>query len=395
MLKPLQVEKAKAGDKPYKLADKEGLFLHVSTTGAKSWRYAFRFAGRAQLLTIGQFPQIGLGKAREWHFKAQQALANGQRPTPESLGIREAKTPEAGTFKALAEQWFKSLESVRSASWQDNVRRWLDDRVLPEIGKRPVKDVQPADVLAILKSMEREGKARSAESVRQMVSAIYDHAIRNLWTGFNPAQSLLGAVPVPAHVPHPHIPERELPAFLSKLDAYQDKTLRLAVTLLLLTAVRKGELLGATWPEVDLDRKEWRIPATRTKGRREHIVPLSTQALQCLAELKALGGAYVVPSPVHKGKPISRSLLSTAFQDLGGGVSPHGLRSTFSTIANERSGSSGDVIEASLAHVEGNQVRRAYNRASYMDQRAKLLQWWGDYLDNARVGNVVTLPRRA
>jgi integrase len=396
MLKPLQVTRAKARQKPYKLTDTKGLHLYVSPTGARSWRYSFRFGGRAQLLSIGLFPDISLKRARLLHADARRQLAEGRNPAQLKQQQKE-KAPESGTFKALAEQWYSALEAERSESWRYLRRRWLDQRVYPEIGKKALKDVQAADVLAILKHLEREGKARSAESVRQMIGQIFDHAIRNLWVSFNPAQSLAGAVKPPKHVPHPHLSERELPDFLAKVEAYPDASLKLAVKLLFLTFVRKSELTGATWSEIDFDRSEWRIPASRMKGKREHLVPLGTQALECFQELKKLanGSDYVLPSPTKPRQPIGRSLLVTVFKELGGKISPHGVRATASSILNERSGFSGDVIEAQLAHVQGDQVRAAYNRAAYMEQRAKLMQWWSDYLDNARRGNVVQLPVRA
>lgn len=396
MLKPLQVTRAKARQKPYKLTDTKGLHLYVSPTGARSWRYAFRFGGRAQLLSIGLFPDISLKRARLLHADARRQLAEGRNPAQLKQQQKE-KAPESGTFKALAEQWYSALEAERSESWRYLRRRWLDQRVYPEIGKKALKDVQAADVLAILKHLEREGKARSAESVRQMIGQIFDHAIRNLWVSFNPAQSLAGAVKPPKHVPHPHLSERELPDFLAKVDAYPDASLKLAVKVLMLTFVRKSELTGATWSEIDFERAEWRIPASRMKGKREHLVPLSTQALESFRELKKLanGSDFVLPSPTKPRQPIGRSLLVTVFTELGGKISPHGVRATASSILNERSGFSGDVIEAQLAHVQGDQVRAAYNRAAYMEQRAKLMQWWSDYLDNAKRGNVVQLPIRA
>lgn len=380
-----------------------GLYMAITPQGAKSWRFDFRFNGKRQCLTIGRYPEIPLSNhdeskpgAIQYLAKARAALARGENPAALKQ-LEKQKPVSADTFKTIAEEWFKSLESSRSASWRENVRRWLDDRIYPKIGSRAMQDVLPADVLAILKATAQEGKARSAEYIRQVIGQIFDHAICNLRANFNPAQSLRRAITLPDHIPHPHIPERELPAFLSKLDAYPVEEHRLAIELLLLTAVRIGELVGATWSEIDTERKEWRIPASRMKGRAEHIVPLSDRALECFAELKKLAGdnAYVLPSPYNGSrKPINDAVLNRAIHKISN-ITPHGTRSTFSTIANERSGFTGDVIEAALSHVQGDAVRAAYNRTTWLEQRAKLMQWWSDYLDNARAGNVVTLPRRA
>lgn len=396
VLMPLQVERAKPKEKPYKLSDGGGLFLFVSPAGARSWRYAFRFGGRAQLLTLGKYPDISLKRARKDHKEARQALAEGRNPALLKQQNKE-RSPETGTFKSLSEQWYTQYQAERSQSWKENARRWLDDRVYPAFGSKPIGEVKPADVLQVLKSMEREKVVKSAEYVRQMVSQIFDYAIRNLWATFNPAQSLAGVVVLPKHKPHPHLTEKELPDFLAKVDAHPKDSVRLAVKLLLLTFVRKSELTNATWSEVDMDRAEWRIPAIRMKNKVEHIVPLSPQALECFAELKKLsnGSEYVFPSPIKRNAPISRTLLGMVFDEFNAGISPHGIRSTASSILNERSGFAGDVIEVQLSHVERNQIRRAYNRAEYMESRAKLMAWWANYLDNAKIGNVVTLPRRA
>ena len=381
-----------------RLSDARGLYVVCLPSGAKSWRYDFRFPrsakGRRQTLTLGNYPDFSLADAREAHQEARKALAKGENPCAQKQAAkREQAQRGADSFKALAESWYETLEGQRSKSWRGNVRRWLKKRIYPEIGSKPVKDVQAADVLAILRAMEREGKARSGEHVRQLVSQIFDHAVVNLRATFNPAQSLSGALTPPAHVPHPHLSEKELPDWLKRLDAYPLKQPRLAAYLLLLTATRKGELLGAKWTEIDFTAREWRIPAEKMKSGKEHIVPLSDQALECLRELQN-ASEYVLTSETRPHRPMSKNPLDKIFWDLGE-ISPHGVRSTFSTIANERSGFSGDVIEAALAHVEPDQVRRVYNRAQWLEQRAKLLQWWGDYLENARKGNVIALARRA
>src|SRR5436309_2520026 len=201
-----------------RLAERDGLYMAITPQGIKSWRFDFRFNGKRQCLTIGRYPEIPLSSddetkpgARQYLAKARAALARGENPA--ALKQLEKQKPiSADTFKTIAEEWFNSLESTRSASWRDNVRRWLDDRIYPKIGSRAIQDVQPADVLAILKAMEKEDKARSAEYIRQVIGQIFDHAICNLRANFNPAQSLRKAITLPDHIPHPHIPERELPA---------------------------------------------------------------------------------------------------------------------------------------------------------------------------------------
>lgn len=288
----------------------------------------------------------------------------------------------------------------RSDSWREATRRWLDNEIYPAIGSKPLATITPAAVLATLKGMEARGVVRSASCVRLLVSQVYQHAIRNLRAAYDPAQSLKGALVMPPVKHRSPLAARDIPTFIEALDADPGRLqTKLGIKLLVLTFVRKQELVGATWDEVSFTEAAWRIPAARMKMRDPHIVPLSRQALECFQDLRgaACGSRYVLPSNESLAKPMSGSSVNKAFErmDYLGRFTPHGLRATASTILNEM-GFKPDVIERQLAHTERNRIRAAYNQAEYLDERRDMMQAWADYLDSLMAGNaVVPLHSRA
>ncbi len=399
MLSDTKARQARPRERPYKLADQGGLYLLVSSTGAKSWRYDYRLHGRRETLTLGTYPEITLADARERHMEARKRVARGESPSKQKrIEKRAAVEAAAGTFEAVAEKWYAAKAPHRSASWREAIRRWLDKELYPAFGTTPLADITPADVLAVMKAMEARGASRSAGYLRLLVSQIYQHAIRNLLADYDPAQSLRGALVMPAVEHRAPLTARDIPAFIEALDADPGKLqTRLAIKLLLLTFVRKQELVQATWDEVDFTRAEWCIPAERMKMRDPHIVPLSRQALECFRDLHrvACGSRYVLPHHGSLDKPMGPSTINKAFDRMGyrGRFTPHGLRSTASTILNEM-GFRPDAIERQLAHTERNRIRAAYNRAEYLEDRRSMLKQWADYIDGLTSGAQIT-PLRA
>jgi integrase len=308
---------------------------------------------------------------------------------------RRAAAEIAGdTVKALAESWYAQKGPHRSASWRDNVRRWLDQDVYPPIGSWAITAVKPADVLDLVKRVANERGARSAEYLRQMLAQVYEHAIHNLRATTNPARDVRGAIERPAPKHREPLSANEIPDFLEAVDAYSGRlSSKLAIKVLLLTFVRKSELIGATWEEIDFNRAEWRIPGERMKMKGPHIVPLSRQAAECFRELKALssGSAFVLPNIGSLKRPMGASSLNVAFERMGYGerFTPHGVRATASTILNEQ-GFRPDVIERQLAHAERNRIRAAYNHADYVEERRAMMQQWADYIESLCAGADVT-----
>jgi integrase len=393
MLTDTKARQAKARITPYKLADQGGLYLHVSATGSKSWRYDYRLHGKRETLTIGRYPDVSLAEAREIHAEARRQVAKGASPAKSKQAEKEAAED---TFKAIAESWYGALAPHRSESWRISTKRWLTQELYPAIGNKPVRSITPADILAIMRRLEEAGTACTANYVRQTASRVFTHAIRNLQAEYDPAQSLRGTVVIPRSKHRAALAAKDIPAFLLAVDAYPGKlATKIAVNLILLTMVRKAELLEATWDEVDFGKAEWRVSAKRMKTGVSHIVLLSTQALDFFRQLQTLccGSRYVLPHHGDLGRPMGHSTLNKMFARIGyGHVTVHGLRATASTILNEW-GFKPDVIERQLAHVERNRIRAAYNRAEYLDERRQMLQHWANYLDAVASGAAVTALR--
>jgi integrase len=273
--------------------------------------------------------------------------------------------------------------------------------VYPEIGKRPANAIEAAEVLALIRSVAEEGHAKTAEYIRQTLSRIFQYGVRNLRCKSDPAHACRGAIVVPPAVHHRPLSAKELPGFLEAIDHYSGRRPTvIAGQLLLLTIVRKSELIGARWTELELDGLEpsWRIPAERMKAGADHVVPLSRQAAELFRALKPIscGSEFVFPNLGRLDKPMSKSTLNVMFDRLKLDVTPHAVRATASTLLNESGLFRGDVIERALAHVERNRVRASYNAAEYLPERRVMLQWWADYLDGLRTGaNVVPIKRIA
>ena len=403
MLTDTRVKQAKKKAKPYKLADKDGLYLYVSPTGAKSWRYDYRRAGLRETLTIGQYPDVplaGEGGAREQLEQARRLVAQGESPARRKKAEKAAeRLATANSVKALGEAWYAGLEPLRSKSWQENARRWLDKDIYPAMGSTPIASVTHVDVSALTRRIAKERGARSAHSARQLLGNLFEFAQAQGLELVNHARAAAKAVALPQPKSHGPLGQKEIPGFVEAVDAYRGRLpTKLAIKLLLLTFVRKSELLNATWDEVDLKQAQWRIPAERMKMKDLHIVPLSKQAVEALQELRKLacGSRYVLPSISTLRKPLGDSTLNVAFKRMGygGRFTPHGLRATASTILNEQ-GFRPDVIERQLAHTERNRIRATYNKAEYLEERRAMAQHWADFIDALCSGENVVGFRRA
>lgn len=399
MLTDTKVRQAKAKDRPYKLSDARGLYLYVSTKGAKSWRYDYRLSGRRETLTVGRYPEVPVAEARERLEAARKQVEKGESPSLARKREKQAAVlGSANTFEAMAEAWHAEMAPHRSEVWRGSTRRWLDKKIYPAVGSMPINQISPPDVLSIIKGIAKGGHARSAEYVRQTMVRVFEFAIRNLRAKHNPAREVRGAITLPAPKNRRPLSIKEIPHFIEKLDAYSGRlSTKLAIKLLMLTFVRKSELVNATWDEFDLEAAEWRIPGERMKMRDPHIVPLSRQAVKILKELKRLSGSstYVLPNIGNLRKPMGQNTFNKAFSqmDPNSGFTPHGLRATASTILNEQ-GFRPDVIERQLAHAERNRVRAAYNQADYLADRKMMMQSWADYIDGLSSGaKVVNIGR--
>jgi len=387
------VRNAKPQAKPYKLSDERGLHLEVRTEGGKWWRFRYRFEGKEKMLSLGIYPDVSLKEARKRRDEARTMLAEGIDPGAKRQAEKaQRKADLANSFENVARAWLAHraeawTEQTRGAIWSS-----LERLVVPTLGSKPIADIQPADVRDTIKAIEAAWLGETAGRVFQRVRAIFRYAIAHDLITTDPTYSLKPSeILKPRKVTHrAAMAEKEVPAFLRQLGQYEgDPTTRHALELLMLTAVRPGELRGARWDEFDTERALWRIPAERMKMKTEHLVPLAAQALKVLDAIKPLTGSDVLvfPSPYYPGKALSENTFNSALARMGykGIATAHGFRALFSTVANEH-GWRADVIERQLAHEERDDVRGAYNRAQYLAERTELIQWWADHLDKLRKG---------
>lgn len=389
---------------PGKHFDGDGLYLEVTQAGGRYWRMKYRHGGKERRLAFGVYPTVSLKSAREQTANARKLLQEGQDP---GLMRKEAKAKEAhetaNTLEAVALDWIKHQSSRWSAHHLERIKGSLEADIFPALGKRPVASIKPGEIMAAIKAIEKRGAGETAGRVLQRIKAVYRWAVTHERIEANPMLDLMPAeILKPRQARHrAAMADKDLPDFLPKLAAYDgDPITTLALRLLVLTATRPGEVRGARWAEFDLEAALWSIPAARMKMRAEHRVPLSRQALDVLEAAKALSGGrdLVFPSPYYVGKdaPLSENTFNSALARMGykGYATAHGFRALFSTVANEV-GMNPDVIERQLAHKERNEIRAAYHRSTYMTERGKLMQWWADYLDGRKAGNVVKFPGKA
>jgi len=395
------VKNAKRKSKAYKISDGGGLYLLVSPTGAKLWRYKYRINGKEGTFAIGGYPAIALAKARELHADSRELVRQGVHPLHHRKLEELKKISDAGnTFKAIANEWLSKNKNRWSRNYHRQIEKFMVSDVYPYVGALPVKQVTSAHVLQIMKNAEARGAETIALLVRQWCSAIFRYAVANLQSDADPAAALKGAISRPKVKHSTPLSPKEIPAFMEALGKYGGyRTTIIAVELLLLTFVRTIELRKAEWQEIDLESKVWRIPASRMKMKTEHIVPLSDQAIALLKELKEWSGSrnYLFPNYRDPSTCMTATTVNRALERIGyaGKFSAHGFRSTASTLLHEQ-GHKPEVIERQLAHAERNSVKAAYNHAQYLAERTAMMQHWADYVDSRRAGaNVVPLRQTA
>jgi len=396
----IKLRALKPREKPYIVTDQGGLCVEVLPTGSIVWRYRYRFNGKREKLTLDTYPDLSLKAARVQHARYRAMVADGRNPTREKQAARTADN-EAESFKEFAEEWLR--DNGHGEKWHKTQAYWLNLDVYPAIGSRKLRDINAADVLTLLDAIKKRGSPQSALRVRGIIKQVFDHAIGRQRATFNPATQIPSRV---IHKPRSRdrtLSERELREFLAALDACKAaKTNKLALRLILLTMVRKGELRFAKWDHIDFEKAEWSIP--ETKNGKPHLVYLSKQALAILTNLKQLASdsEWVVPSAHARRKPAGESTLNSVLTGielakLRDGktwvkFAPHDLRRTASTLLHEQ-GFDPLVVEKALNHsVRG--VAGVYNRAQYADQRKKMLQHWSDYIDGIRSGATVVPIRR-
>jgi integrase len=394
---------AKPARTPKKLSDGGGLYLHVTPAGSKLWRLAYRFGGKQRLLALGPYPALTLSEARAERDRARGLLTKGIDPSQAKKEAKAARAESATTFRAVAGEFLILQQRNGRAAVTLQKAEWLLDFAYPTLGDRQIRDIRPPEVLDVLKKVEIRGRYETARRLRSTIGCVFRFAIATGRADIDPTFSLRGALAKPAPTPRAAITEpKAFGALLRAIDGFDGQpTTMAALRLMALLFPRPGELRAAEWAEIDFDKAVWTIPASRTKMRRAHRVPLSRQALDILAELKGITGRgrLVFPSVRTGLKPISENTLNAALRRLGytkEQATSHGFRASASTLLNESGRWHPDAIERQLAHVENNDVRRAYARGEHWEERVRMVQWWADYLGDLKiVGNVVPLGLKA
>jgi integrase len=398
MLTDTAAKNAKPGASPHKLSDADGMYLLVTPSGGKYWRFKYRFAGKEKLLALGVYPTVTLKAARKKRDAAREQLAANVDPgTQRKLEKQTARRAAENTFEAVAREWWETKRGGWSEAHSAAVLGRLEKQLLPTLGGRPIAEIEPPELLSVIRTIEARDALELASKTRIVAGQVFRFAIATGRAKSDPSRDLRGAFRTREPRHYAKLSEGHLPEFLSKLDEYDGSAItRLAMKLLLLTFVRSAELRGARWSEFDLAKREWRIPAERMKTRAEHIVPLSDQALAVLDDVKqhTRPGELLFPNEHKPREPMSENTILYALYRLGyrGRATGHGFRATASTILNEQ-GFRADVIERQLAHKEQNKVRAAYLRSEYLEERRRMMVHWGRYLETLATGGSVVSIR--
>jgi integrase len=390
-LTDIVVKSAKPKEKPYKLSDAESLYLLVSVAG-KYWRYDYIYLGKRKTLALGVYPTISLAEAREGKNAARKLLAKGVDPSESKISKRkEALRNAAITFEVVAREWHAKNATKWSPKNTARTISLLERNIFPFIGKIPVSDVKPSDLLETIQRIEKKGNIQTAHRAMMNCGQIFRYAMATDRADRDIAFLLRGSLTPIVETHHASITDpKKIGRLLRDMDAYDGLFItKCALRLAPLLFVRPGELRHAEWAEFNFDLAEWKIPASKMKMGSVHIVPLSKQATKILYELKAHTGhlRYLFPSVRTPDRPISDNTVNAALRRLGydkNEMTGHGFRSMASTILHEQ-GWPHDAIERQLAHAERNKVSSAYNYADYLPKRKEMMQRWADYLDELRV----------
>lgn len=389
------ISNAKSTDKLWTLKDGGGLFVLVHPNGSKYFQLRTTLHGKEKLVRLGTYQDMSLSDARQAAKAARNLVAGGIDPIQEKRKQAEARAAEAETtFKSVAIEWLGVKDKI-SESYREKIVSTFEANVYPRIGSLPIKEITPPLLLSTLRVMEARGALELMGKCRAWLRQVFDYAkATGKLQGDNPAVCLVDVLKKPESEGYPTFQNRnDAGQFLRRLTDYHGRPeTRLAIWLLMLTAKRPSELRAATWQEFDLDKAEWTIPKERMKTRQPHIVTLSQQAVAALKELQELTGYRPLLFPGNDPtRPISDGTLTKAFGLLWPEYRtvPHGCRHFFSTMTNEHGQFRHDVIEAALAHKDKDAIRATYNRATYIEERRKLSQWWADELEAMRDGGKV------
>lgn len=404
MLTDIAIRNAKPKEKLYKKSDGHGLYLIVMPNGAKYWRLKYRHLGKEKKLSIGVYPEVSLADAREKCLQARKLIAEGIDPSQAKKdNKRQALLNSQNTFEAVAREWHGNQLERWTPKHGQNVLHFLETDIFPFLGSRPIADIEPPELLEVLRKIEKRGAVYMAGRVKQICGQVFRYGVATGRGKRDTSADLRGALKTQKVQHFAALDIKEMPAFLNALERNEARLYartRRAIRLLMLTFVRTNELINATWDEFDLDNGQWEIPAERMKMRNPHIVPLSRQAIEILKEQKEetshfTGSKFVFPSQIRPIDPMSNNTILFAIGRLGykGRMTGHGFRALAMSTIKERLGYRHEVVDRQLAHAPRSKVDRAYDRAQFLDDRRKMMQQWADYLDAVAQDNKVIVGR--
>lgn len=391
-----KINATKPRDKPFPLADGGGLYLEILVSGSKVWRYSFGFDGKRTKATIGPYPLITIKEARDKHEELRKQLLDGINPARQKQIDKieaAAAVEQAQTFKDFAQTWLTEQQTTITQRSLKQTTNWLTNDIYPAFGALPLGKVHAADVRDLLETMRNTPV--KASGVRSIVERIYKYAAMKLLVTYNPATPMKGLIKVPKATHYRPLSVAEIGPFVESVRTCNAHIgTRIAVEFLMLTAVRKDNACKARWEHIDLKARTWTIPGRTVGGNgfmkmpEPHTVYLSDQVVGLLERARELSASseWVFPSVFSRSKPMAECSINhllSRLKDAGScpaDFAPHGLRSTFSTLANE-AGILLDVVEVCMAHQERNAVRAAYNRAKYAPQCREALQWYANRID--------------
>lgn len=391
-LTDMKVQKIKPKDKPFSLFDGGGLYLLVTPSGGKLWRFKYRFNNKEKKLAFGSYPEISLLDARRRRDDARRLLANSVDPGDVRKAQKQANIPETETFEVIAREWHARFTSTWTTGHAETIMSRLERDLFPWIGKRPIAAIKAPELLAVLRRVESRGALESAHRIRTICGQVFRYAVATGRAERDPSADLKGALPQPQEKHRAAITEpKEVGALLRAIDSYQGSFIvKCALRLAPLVFLRPGELRHGEWAEISFENAEWNISGEKMKMGEPHLTPLSKQAIEILRELYKLTGTgrYILPGRTLE-RPMSENAILAALRRMGydkDEMSGHGFRAMARTILDEVLHVRPDYIEHQLAHAVRDPNGRAYNRTAHLEERRKMMQTWADYLDELRVG---------
>jgi integrase len=399
----MKVLKAKSQGKQVTLFDGGGLYLLVTPSGGKLWRFKYRFEGTEKLLALGPYPEISLVEARARRDEARRQIAHGIDPAGVRKAMKQAETVETETFEVIAREWHTKFTPTWSTTHAATMMARMERDLFPWIGSRPIKEIKAPELLTLLRRVESRGALETAHRIRTIAGQVLRYAVATGRAERDCSGDLKGALPQPGEHHHAAITDpKEVAPLLRAIDGYQGGfVVKCALRLAPMFFVRPGELRQAEWAEIDLDEGAWNIPAHKMKMKQPHIVPLCAQAVAILTELKQFTGAsrYVFPSGRSFARSMSNNTVNAALRRMGydkDTMTGHGFRAMARTILDEVLQVRPDYIEHQLAHAVRDPNGRAYNRTAHLEGRREMMQTWADYLDGLKKGaQVLPLHRKS